>query len=49
MRADSVDEVVEFKGLQVLYGEGNSIKVRKFAQGDPFNRSCAIISIAAVA
>ena len=45
-RADTVYEVVEFKGLPLLHGEGNSIEVRKFAKRDDLSRSCAIESIA---
>ena len=36
VKAETVDEAVEFaKGCPVLQGEGNSVEVRKIAQGDP--------------
>lgn len=35
VKADSFEEAVEFaKGCPVLQGEGNSVEVRKIAQGD---------------
>lgn len=35
VKAESVDEAVEFaKGCPVLYGEGNTVEVRKIAKGD---------------